>query len=157
MKVNNNDTNSNNNNKVTTPQEQHQQQNQQTTTTLPIPRHEPPQQHGRQRQQQRWLLCCAVLLVPTDYTLVFPLFLLIWQYKDAETDLELALKHCHRDAKRNKRRILTHLVPLRLRLGEKDDAFYLQRQNYRATVLYLESARTGMYLRVVLMGRCRRF
>ncbi|CAM9631518.1 unnamed protein product [Laminaria digitata] len=39
------------------------------------------------------------------------------KYKEAETDLELALKHCHRDAKSNKRRILTHLVPLRLRLG----------------------------------------
>lgn len=41
----------------------------------------------------------------------------IIQYKEAGEDLELALKHCHRDAKRNKRRILNHLVPLKLRLG----------------------------------------
>lgn len=33
-------------------------------------------------------------------------------------DLELALKHCHIEAKSNKRRILNNLVPLRLRLGE---------------------------------------
>ena len=40
------------------------------------------------------------------------------QYKEAEVDLELALKHCHNEAKSNKRRILNNLVPLRLRLGE---------------------------------------
>lgn len=39
------------------------------------------------------------------------------QYKEAEADLDLALKHCHRDAKANKRRILNNLVPLKLRLG----------------------------------------
>ncbi|CAN0018434.1 unnamed protein product [Hapterophycus canaliculatus] len=39
------------------------------------------------------------------------------KYKEAEVDLELALKHCHNKAKSNKRRILNHLVPLRLRLG----------------------------------------
>eukprot|EP00752_Nemacystus_decipiens_P013829 g12278.t1 len=39
------------------------------------------------------------------------------KYKEAEVDLELALKHCHNQAKANKRRILNNLVPLRLRLG----------------------------------------
>ncbi|CAM9154842.1 unnamed protein product [Ascophyllum nodosum] len=40
------------------------------------------------------------------------------KYKEAEADLEVALKHCHKDARRNKRRILNNLVPLRLRLGK---------------------------------------
>ena len=40
------------------------------------------------------------------------------QYKEAEVDLELALKHCNREARSNKRRILNNLIPLRLRLGE---------------------------------------
>ncbi|CAM9121385.1 unnamed protein product [Sphacelaria rigidula] len=39
------------------------------------------------------------------------------KYKEAEMDLELALRHCHRNAKANKRRILNNLVPLKLRLG----------------------------------------
>eukprot|EP00903_Cladosiphon_okamuranus_P015911 g14696.t1 len=39
------------------------------------------------------------------------------KYKEAEVDLELALKHCHNKSKSNKRRILNNLVPLRLRLG----------------------------------------
>lgn len=44
------------------------------------------------------------------------------QYKEAEVDLELALRHCHKDAKHNKKRILNHLVPLKLRLGEDTDS-----------------------------------
>ncbi|CAN0302920.1 unnamed protein product [Ectocarpus sp. 12 AP-2014] len=39
------------------------------------------------------------------------------KYKDAEVDLEAALRHCHNKARGNKRRILNKLVPLRLRLG----------------------------------------
>lgn len=39
------------------------------------------------------------------------------KYKEAELDLELALRHCHKKARGNKRRILNNLVPLKLRLG----------------------------------------
>lgn len=40
------------------------------------------------------------------------------QYKEAGADLELALRYCHKDARRNKRRILINLIPLKIRLGK---------------------------------------
>lgn len=78
----------------------------------------------------------AVVLLMTAYALVSRNFVVcvcvfcfchcLWcdarvvccQYKEAEVDLELALRHCHKDAKHNKKRILSHLVPLKLRLGQ---------------------------------------
>lgn len=49
-----------------------------------------------------------LLLVPLSVRIF------LWQYKEAKTDLELALKHSLRGSKSNKSRILTHLLPLRL-------------------------------------------
>lgn len=39
------------------------------------------------------------------------------QHESAETHLDYALQHCHKDAIKNKRRILKYLVPIKLYRG----------------------------------------
>ncbi|CAM9488721.1 unnamed protein product [Discosporangium mesarthrocarpum] len=51
------------------------------------------------------------------------------KYRDAEDDLEYALRHCHRAARRNKRRILDNLIPLRLRQGRYPSRSLLDKYN----------------------------
>ena len=65
------------------------------------------------------------------------------QYEEAEANLEYALRHCHKDAIKNKRCILHYLVPVKLFRGRLPSIELLQTCNLPEFIPIAESLRTG--------------
>ena len=65
------------------------------------------------------------------------------QYDEAEGNLDYALQHCHKAAIKNKRLILTYLVPVKLLRGRLPTTHLLQKYSLHEFVPLVEGIRTG--------------
>ncbi|CAB9498203.1 PCI domain-containing protein 2 homolog [Seminavis robusta] len=65
------------------------------------------------------------------------------QYQAAEQSLEYALKHCHKNAFENKRRILRYLVPVKLFRGRLPSLQLLEKYGLLEFLPIVEGVRTG--------------
>jgi nuclear mRNA export protein PCID2/THP1 len=65
------------------------------------------------------------------------------QYEIAEENLDYALRHCHKDAWKNKRNILRYLVPVKLYRGRLPTSALLQKYGLQEFVPLVEGMRRG--------------
>lgn len=65
------------------------------------------------------------------------------KFKQAETELDFALAHCHRDSALNKRRILEYLVPVKLLTGQIPTAALLEKYQLPHYMLLSSAVRSG--------------
>lgn len=71
------------------------------------------------------------------------LFLFEDQYEAAETNLDYALKHCHKASVHNKRCILRYLVPVKLYRGRLPSSKLLEKYSLQEFIPIVEGVRTG--------------
>lgn len=65
------------------------------------------------------------------------------QYEEAEKNLDFAFLHCHKDSLRNKRRILSYLLPVKLIQGRLPTKQLLEKYELHEFLHLVEGIRTG--------------
>jgi len=65
------------------------------------------------------------------------------KYEEAEKNLDYALQHCHKDALRNKKRVLNYLLPVKLLRGRLPTRILLEKYSLHEFAPLVEGIRTG--------------